>query len=91
MRFAETWEWVSTSPLFALTLTVGIYWAADKLWERSGRNPLLTPLLVAAGVIGAVLVLLGIYPQPALDTAQASVQGVRQWLGTAITQLASIR
>ncbi|HHU37767.1 MAG TPA: LrgB family protein [Propionibacterium sp.] len=60
MRFAETWEWVSTSPLFALTLTVGIYWAADKLWERSGRNPLLTPLLVAAGVIGAVLVLLGI-------------------------------
>ena len=38
-----------------------------------------------------LLVLLGIYPQPALDTAQARVQGVRQWLGTAITQFASIR
>ena len=60
MRFTETWAWLSTSPLFALTLTVGAYWAADKLWERSGRNPLLTPLLVAAGVIGFVLVVLGI-------------------------------
>lgn len=60
MRFAETWAWLSTSPLFALTLTVGIYWAADKLYQRAGRNPLLTPLLVAAGVIGGLLVLLGI-------------------------------
>ena len=38
-----------------------------------------------------LLVLLGIYPQPALDTAQASAQGVRQWLGTVITPFASIR
>lgn len=38
-----------------------------------------------------LLVLLGIYPQPALDTAQASAQGIRQWLGTAITPFASIR
>ncbi len=60
MRLAETWAWLSTSPLFALTVTVGLYWAADKLWERSGRKPLLTPLLVAAGVIGGLLVLLGI-------------------------------
>lgn len=60
MRFAETWAWLSTSPLFALTLTVGFYWAADKLYQRAGRNPLLTPLLVAAGVIGGLLVLLGI-------------------------------
>lgn len=60
MRLAETWAWLSTSPLFALTFTVGVYWAADKLWERSGRNPLLTPLLVAAAVIGTVLVVLGI-------------------------------
>lgn len=55
-NLAATWEWLSTSPLFALTLTVGLYWAADKLWERAGRNPLLTPLLVATAVIGVVLV-----------------------------------
>ena len=60
MRWAETWAWLSTSPLFALTLTVGAYWAADKLWERSGRNPLLTPLLVSAGAIGGLLVVLDV-------------------------------
>ncbi|MDO5534825.1 MAG: LrgB family protein [Propionibacteriaceae bacterium] len=60
MRFAETWAWLSTSPLFALTVTVGTYWAADKVWEKSGRHPLLTPLLVAAAVIGGLLVVLGI-------------------------------
>lgn len=55
-NLAATWEWLSTSPLFALTLTVGLYWAADKLWERAGRNPLLTPLLVATAIICVVLV-----------------------------------
>ena len=60
MRFAETWAWLSTSPLFALTVTVGVYWVAEKAWNRFGRNPLLTPLLVAALVIGGLLVLLGI-------------------------------
>ena len=52
-----TWEWLLGSPLAALALTVGLYWAADKIWERFGRNPLLTPLLVAsAGVVVVVLV-----------------------------------
>lgn len=59
-NLTATWEWLSTSPLFALTLTVGLYWAADKVWERSGRHPLLTPLLVASALICGVLLLWGI-------------------------------
>lgn len=59
-NLTATWAWLSTSPLFALTLTVGVYWAADKLWERYGRNPLLTPLLVAVAVVAVLLVALGI-------------------------------
>ena len=59
-NLAATWEWLSTSPLLALTLTVGVYWAADKLWERSGRHPLLTPLLITVTVISIVLVVAGI-------------------------------
>jgi len=38
-----------------------------------------------------LLVLVGIYPQPVLDTSVASMQGVQQWLGAAFTQLAAGR
>jgi len=41
--------------------------------------------------LAGLLILLGIYPQPVLDTSAASMQGVQQWLGTSITQLASAR
>lgn len=36
-----------------------------------------------------LLVLLGIYPQPVLDTSLASMQGVQQWLGAALSPLLS--
>ena len=45
MNLAATWQWLTTSPLTAITLTVGVYWACDKLWRRTGRHPLLTPIL----------------------------------------------
>jgi len=38
-----------------------------------------------------LLVLLGIYPQPVLDTSMATMQGVQQWLGAALSQLVSAR
>lgn len=41
--------------------------------------------------LAALLVLLGVYPQPFLDTSAATMTGVHQWLGTALTQLASAR
>ena len=47
-------------------------------------------LLMVLG-LAALLVILGIYPQPVLDTTAASMHGVQQWLGTALSQLVSAR
>ena len=41
--------------------------------------------------LAALLILLGVYPQPVLDTSAASMHGVHQWLDAAFTQLASAR
>ncbi|MES2821455.1 MAG: NADH-quinone oxidoreductase subunit M [Pseudomonadota bacterium] len=41
--------------------------------------------------LAVLLILLGVYPQPVLDTTTASMQGVQQWLAAAFTQLASGR
>jgi len=41
--------------------------------------------------LAILLVLLGVYPQPILDTSAATMQGVQSWLDTALTQLASAR
>lgn len=44
-------------------------------------------------VVGLVLLLLymGIYPQPFLDTSAATMSGTQQWISTAFNQLASSR
>lgn len=47
----------------------------------------MTMVLTLAGL----LVLLGVYPQPTLDTTITTMQGVQQWLGQAMTQLLSLR
>lgn len=41
--------------------------------------------------LAVLLVLLGIFPQPVLDTSAASMHGVQQWLGGAFSQLESAR
>ena len=49
------WVYLSTQPLLWLTLTVAIWVLADWLAERSGRNPLVNPVMIAIVVIAAVL------------------------------------
>jgi NADH-quinone oxidoreductase subunit M len=41
--------------------------------------------------LAVLLIGLGVYPQTVLDTSAASMQGVQQWLGAALSQLASTR
>ncbi|TWI53115.1 NADH-quinone oxidoreductase subunit M [Pseudomonas duriflava] len=41
--------------------------------------------------LAVLLILLGVYPQPILDTSAASMNGVHQWLGTAFSSLVSAR
>lgn len=51
----ETWVYLSASPLFHLTLTLIAFQVASWLFEKSGRNPLLNPVLGAVLIIVAVL------------------------------------
>ena len=39
--------------------------------------------------LAVLLVLLGVYPQPVLDTSAATMHGIQQWLGTALSTLAA--
>jgi len=54
-----TWVYLSTSPLFHLTLTLASFQAASWLFERSGRKAWLNPVLGAVIVNVAVLRLTG--------------------------------
>ena len=49
------------------------------------------PLAFVVVGLAALLIYIGVYPQPFLDTSAATMHGVQQWLGTAFTQLASAR
>lgn len=53
------WVYLSQTPLLWLTVTLGVYAAADALSLASGRNPLLNPVLHSLWVIGAFLYLTG--------------------------------
>ena len=59
-RLEETWEWLVTSPLLGVTLTLLAYLTARKLWERTGRHASLNPVLIAIVLVGAVLLLLDV-------------------------------
>jgi predicted murein hydrolase (TIGR00659 family) len=54
-RLEEIWVYLSASPLLHLTLTVVAYLAADWLYRKSGRNPLLNPVLLAVATLVALL------------------------------------
>lgn len=55
----DTWVYLSASPLFHLTLTLVAFQAASLLFEKTGRNPLLNPVLGAVLIVVAVLMLTG--------------------------------
>jgi predicted murein hydrolase (TIGR00659 family) len=48
------------SPVFAIALTLAAYEGTRRLWERTGRQPLLNPVLLSIALIGAVLWIAGV-------------------------------
>lgn len=58
-RIEEIWVYLSALPLFHLTLTLIAFQAASWLFERSGRNLLLNPVLIAVALIVGVLLASG--------------------------------
>ena len=79
----ETWAWLTGSPLFGLTLTLGGY-AVGRWAHRRTGSPLLQPVLVAIVLVGAVLMLTDV---PYADYL-AGGRFVGFWLGPATVALA---
>ncbi len=80
---AETWEWLTHSPLLGLILTLAAYAVGVWLHRRTG-SPLLQPILVAIVIVGVVLRVTGI------DYADYLRGGdlIGFWLGPATVALA---
>ena len=66
----EIWVYLSASPLLHLTLTLAAYQAGTTIYERSGRNPLLNPVLLAVLALVAILLVSGTDYRTYFDGAQ---------------------
>jgi predicted murein hydrolase (TIGR00659 family) len=54
-EFFELWVYLSTTPLLGLTVTLLAYLAGRRLYEASGRHPLLNPVLIAIVLLVGLL------------------------------------
>jgi predicted murein hydrolase (TIGR00659 family) len=66
----SVWVYLAASPLLGLTATLLAYQGAMWLFERSGRNPLLNPVLVAVVAIAGFLMATGTEYRTYFDGAQ---------------------
>lgn len=83
-QIAEIWVYLSGSPLLALVLTLAAYWLGITLYERSERNPLANPVLIAVLIVATCLGLLDV----PYETYFEGAQFVHFMLGTATVSLA---
>jgi len=80
----EIWVYLSGSPLLALILTLGAYQLGVVGYERSGRNPLANPVLIAVTLIAVTITLIDMRYADYFEGAQF----VHFLLGTATVALA---
>jgi predicted murein hydrolase (TIGR00659 family) len=81
---SELWVYLSASPLLGLTITLLAYQAAFWLYQRSGGNPLVNPVLIAVSMLVLVLWL----TSTRYETYFAGAQFVHFLLGPATVALA---
>ena len=81
---SELWVYLSASPLLGLTITLLAYQGAFWLYQRSGGNPLVNPVLIAV----SMLVLLLWLTATSYETYFAGAQFVHFLLGPATVALA---
>jgi predicted murein hydrolase (TIGR00659 family) len=79
----ETWHWLTTSPLFGITLTLAAY-AVGRWAHRRTGSAVLQPVLVAIVLVGAVLVLADV----PYDDYLLGGSFIGFWLGPATVALA---
>ncbi|MBM3582619.1 MAG: LrgB family protein, partial [Alphaproteobacteria bacterium] len=58
--FRGIWVYLAASPLLGLTVTLVAYTAGDWLYQKSRRNPLLNPVLIAVVLLVGFLFATGI-------------------------------
>lgn len=80
----EIWVYLSGSPLLALILTLGAYQAGLVAYERSGRNPVANPVLIAVALVALVIQVIDMPYAKYFEGAQF----VHFLLGTATVALA---
>ncbi|MCB1639843.1 MAG: LrgB family protein [Thiothrix sp.] len=80
----QIWVYLAASPLFGLTVTLVAYQIAHHVYVRSGRNPLLNPVVTAVLLLIGLLLLTGISYQDYF----AGAQFVHFLLGPATVALA---
>jgi predicted murein hydrolase (TIGR00659 family) len=83
-NFVELWVYLSTTPLFGLTATLGVYVLAQAASQRLGHPPLANPVLWTVLVLGALLLATGT-PYP---TYFSGAQFIHFLLGPAVVALA---
>jgi len=54
-EFTEIWSYLATTPLTWLAATLAAYAAGDAAFRAAGRRPVINPVLVAAGLLAALL------------------------------------
>ena len=70
MRLTAIWVYLASQPLLWLTLTVGVYWLAKRVYEATNGFALLNPVLVSIVVIVALLLATGTEYHQYFDGAQ---------------------
>ncbi len=80
----DIWVYLSTTPLLHLTLTLVAFQVADLLWQKSGRNPLLNPVMISVVLLVGLLLITG----TSYETYFEGAQFVHFLLGPATVALA---
>lgn len=83
-RVAQVWGVLSTSPLVWVTLTLGSYSIAVRLFQRLKGFPLAHPLILSVAIIITVLLL----THTPYDTYSSATQLIQSLLGPATVALA---
>lgn len=83
-RLTDIWVYLAALPLLHLALTIVAYLCGDWLYRRSGKHPLLNPVLIAVVALVGVLTLSGTSYQRYFEGAQF----VHFLLGPAVVALA---